>query len=391
MESSKKLFTPEFAAINLIVFLNYCNIALFFYFTEYLASISIPDEWWGFLISVFSLVILVLRPMISPFSNAHNSRKWLIWSTLGVMAILCCYGLAHGVVSMTFVRVLHGVAYVVMTVAITSRMVVSIPKERSSLAFSVISVISLLPYAVVPPLVVQATDILGSFPAALMAAALLMGLTFPLMAIMPGDSKNIERQAATTLSLDEIKSNFKNTSIVATLLIAVVVWTAYAPVFFFLNKFGNSIGVSNPGFFFTISSVAEIVVRLVGGGLMDKGNKPRLLMAAVLWLAGCYSIMVFVNSANLFFLMGLFMGIGWGLIMPLLSSIVFDISEPRFRAFNTNITFQMFQMGFFVGPIIGAYFMNSGGLPQFFVFAALSLVISLAPAVWSFRHASDRR
>ncbi len=391
MESSKKLFTAEFASINLIVFLNYCNIALFFYFTEYLSSISIPAEWWGLLISVFSLVILVMRPLVSPFSNAHNSRKWLFWSTLGVMAILCLYGFARGVVSMTFIRVLHGLAYVVMTVAITSRMVVSIPRERSSLAFSVISVISLLPYAVVPPLVIQATDILGSFPAALMAAAVLMGLTFPLMTVMPDDSEKIERQVATTLSLEEIKSNFKNASIVVTLLIAVVVWTAYAPVFFFLNKFGNSIGVSNPGFFFTISSVAEIVVRLVGGGLMDKGNKPHLLMAAVLWLAGCYAILGFVSSANHFFLMGLFMGIGWGLIMPLLSSIVFDISEPRFRAFNTNITFQMFQMGFFVGPIVGAYFMNASGLPQFFVYAAVSLILSVAPAFWIFSHGRDRR
>ena len=343
------------------------------------------------MISVFSLVILILRPVISPFSNAHNSRKWLLWSTLGIMTILCCYGLAHGVVSMTAVRILHGVAYVVMTVAITSRMVVSIPRERSSLAFSVISVISLLPYAIIPPMVVLATDILGGFPATMVAAAALMGLTFPLMALLPGDPEKTSSQAAATLSVKEIKSNLKNPYIAVILLIAVIVWTAYAPVFFFLNNFGASIGVSNPGFFFTVSSVAEIVVRLVGGGLMDKGNKPYLLMFAVLWLSGCYAVLGFVNSVQIFFLMGLLMGVGWGLIMPLLSSIVFDISEPRFRAFNTNITFQMFQMGFFVGPIAGGYFIDMGGFNQFLVFAAVSLVFSVVPAFIVFRDGRYRQ
>jgi len=57
---------------------------------------------------------------------------------------------------------------------------------------------------------------------------------------------------------------------------------------------------------------------------------------------------------TVFYAMGLFMGLGWGVAMPVLSGLVFDLSEVRFRALNTNLSMQMFQAGFLVGPLVGA-------------------------------------
>lgn len=385
MDTSKKLFSLEFVAINLIIFLNYCNIALFFHFTSYLGSIPIAPEWFGFLIGIFSLVILLLRPVISPFSNAYNSRKWIGVSTFFVIISLLLYGVANSVISMAIVRIFHAIAYVVLTVAVTSRMVLSIPREKSSLAFSIISVISLMPYAIIPPAVVYLSAELGSFQRVLAVAGLLMALTYPLLVLIPDDSDSVTPEARSPLSLTEMKANLRNICILVVLGISVVVWTTYAPVFYFLNDFGVSIGVSNPGLFFTISSLSEIGVRLVGGGLMDRENKTGLLVYALMWLAVCYLSMGFVRGSVLFYLMGLLMGLGWGLIMPLLSSIVFDLSEPRFRAFNTNLTFQMFQLGFFVGPVFGAPLVEHGRFDQLFFSGSLMLVIVAALSFFIFR------
>jgi len=385
MDTSKKLFSIEFVAINLIIFLNYCNIALFFHFTSYLGSISIAPEWFGFLIGIFSLVILLLRPVISPFSNAYNSRKWIGVSTFFVIISLLLYGVANSVISMAIVRIFHAIAYVVLTVAVTSRMVLSIPREKSSLAFSIISVISLMPYAIIPPAVVYLTAALESFQRVLAVAGLMMALTYPLLVLIPDDSDSVKPEARSPLSLSEMKTNLRNICILVVLGISVVVWTTYAPVFYFLNDFGVSIGVSNPGLFFTISSLSEIGVRLIGGGLMDRENKTGLLVYALMWLAVCYLAMVFVRGSGMFYLMGLLMGVGWGLIMPLLSSIVFDLSEPRFRAFNTNLTFQMFQLGFFVGPVFGAPLVEHGRFDQLFFSGSLMLVMVTALSFFIFR------
>lgn len=385
MNRQTKLLSTEFVAINGIVFLNYCNIALFFYYTEYLSSISIPVEWFGFLIAIFSLVILLIRPIISPFSTPHNSKKWVVISTIFIMMALFSYSFATSVLTMTLVRILHGLAYVVMTVAITSRLVVAIPPEKSSLAFSIVSVISLLPYALVPPFVVWATDILGSFPKALDLGAILMVITFPLLALVPNERCSSQDGIRSAISWKDVEANLKNVSIITVLLVAVIVWGCYAPVFFFLNNFGDSLGIQNPGLFFTISSFSEIAVRLFCGTLMDKGNKPKLMLAALIWLGTGYLAMSFVKSSGAFYSMGLFLGLGWGLIMPLLSSIVFDISEPKFRAFNTNMTFQMFQLGFFIGPVVGARLIQQGSFSTIFLFGALALFIAALCASIVFR------
>jgi predicted MFS family arabinose efflux permease len=53
---------------------------------------------------------------------------------------------------------------------------------------------------------------------------------------------------------------------------------------------------------------------------------------------------------------------------------MFDLSDPRFQAFNTNLGMQMFQAGFFLGPFIGAPIVIRWGFPALYILcAALSL------------------
>jgi len=104
MSHKERLFTSEFLALNAIIFLTYCNMALFFEFHKYLQTLPIPGEWSGLLIGIFSLAVLVLRPIISPFIQPGNALPWLVVSTVGVILALLSYNLAHDVVSMVLVR-----------------------------------------------------------------------------------------------------------------------------------------------------------------------------------------------------------------------------------------------------------------------------------------------
>ena len=141
----------------------------------------------------------------------------------------------------------------------------------------------------------------------------------------------------------------------------LLVWTAFAPVFFFLQGQGEKIGATNPGWFFTLSTMTEIGVRLLAGHWFDRLGKARALAASMAWLAVGYLVMAHLSEPTVFYAMGLFMGLGWGVAMPVLSGLVFDFSGPRFRALNTNLSMQMFQAGFLVGPVIGAPILGHWG------------------------------
>ncbi len=64
------------------------------------------------------------------------------------------------------------------------------------------------------------------------------------------------------------------------------------------------------------------------------------------------------------------------MVMPLLNAIVFDISQPRFRALNTNLTMAVFQAGFFLGPLLGGTALLHWGHRVLYVASGIVLLIA---------------
>jgi len=351
--NDRPLFTRSFVAFNIITFLSFCNIAIFFQFHDYLGTLPIDPRWFGFLIAVFSLVVLVARPFISPFLNEFNARKWLLISTGGVIVSLFLYDCVRSVEAMTLVRVVHGAGYVVMNTALVALLVGYIPPGKSGQAFGLFSIITLLPYAVIPPILAPVMAWGGGFAHVLDLSALLMALTFPLALLLdPPVAKEPGPETSGQWRRD-ILENLRDGRVLLMLFISLVVWTTFAPLFFYIDSYGEKLGISNAGWFFTLSTFAEIGVRVGAGKAFDRHDKPKMLGLGIAWVGLGFLFLGGVSSPIPFFLVGIFLGLGWGVVMPLLTAIVFDISQPRFKALNTNLTLVVFQGGFFLGPLAG--------------------------------------
>ncbi len=360
MAPSEKIFTKEFLALNGVIFLVFCNVAIFFQFQNYLqGELHLPQSSLGFLIGIFAFTALIVRPIISPFLHSDNARKWLFISTVGVIASLILYYPARGFWSMAVVRVLHGGIYVVLATAALTKIMDSIPENRSGQAFGLITVITLLPYAVMPPLLDPLIRALGGFLPVLYLTAFLMILVFPLLLLIKTKDKEMGKKAGQRITGREQIENLKDQQVFSLLLISLLVYTAFAPVFFFLKGYALKIGISNPGWFFTLSTFVEIAVRLFGGSLLDKGGKFRLLFFSLSGLVAAYFILAHTSGLYLFYGLGLGFGLCWGVAMPLLNGLIFDCSAVRFRALNTNLAMVMFQGGFFLGPLLGGWILSN--------------------------------
>ena len=360
MLKPERLITKEFIALNAIIFLAFCNIAVFFQFHQYLGTLPIPAEYFGTLIGLFSVSVLVIRPIISPLIHRDNAKRWILISCAGVIISLFLYNAAHDLWSMALVRLAHGAAYVVLATAALNRMVEAIPVNKSSQAFGLISVITLLPYAVIPPLLGPLIHWAGTFDRVLDLSALVMFLAFPLLSFIqdePAETAN-HRDG---MALAELGRNLSDPRVIVLLLLSLLVWTSFTPVFYFLKGYAEEIGIGNAGWFFTISTLMEISVRIVAGHLFDRVNKWLLLMVALAWLGAGNLILASSPGLVTFYAMSVFLGLGWGVAMPVLSGLVFDVSQPKFRALNTNLAMEMFQAGFFVGPIAGGAILVAWG------------------------------
>ncbi|MBW1971507.1 MAG: MFS transporter [Deltaproteobacteria bacterium] len=377
-DSKEALFTKEFLVLNGIIFLVYCNIAIFFQFYQYLKSLSIEPEWIGFLIGLFSLTALVIRPFVSPILNPENAIKWIYISLIAVIISLLLYYPAKGQLSMAFVRIMHGAAYVIMATAVIAKVVGVIPPKRSGEAFGMISVITLLPYAVIPPILPPLIKKFDGFIPVLYLTALILVFVFPLLFLLKGKKSKQSAIPSDRIHLNDLIEDLSDKRILLLLIISLLLFTAFTPIFYFIKSYGESVGITNPGWFFTISTFTEIAVRVFGGRMFDKFNKSVLLFISLFGLMVGYILLANIKGILLFYWLGFFFGLSWGGALPVLNSLIFDISLPRFRALNTNLGLEMFQGGFFLGPFIGGFFIANWNYSVLYYFCATLIVVGMA-------------
>ncbi len=374
----ESVWNRELLLIMGATFLVYSNISVFFHFYEYLRTLSVDPRAYGLLISVFSAVPLLVRPLISPFFHTGNAYRFLYLGTVLLIGSLTLYSLAHGFWSMLGVRVLHGLSFVLLGTALMTVTIEYIPKGRSAQFFGLLAVIVLIPNTIVPPALPFLARGLGGFTQVLILFAVLTGLVFPLLAkTRKAESTLSGGSASQGLSKTEILEDLGDTLIACLLLSMLLLYTAHALVFFFLDGFSRHIGIMGAGFFLTLSTVGEIGVRIAAGSLFDRFNKGKLAALCMMAMVPAYWALACVRSENGFFLIGFVLGLGWGIAMPVFNALLFDVSRPRLRAFNTNMGFQMFQGGFFLGPFIGALLIACAGFRSVFIVCA---VFSLASA-----------
>lgn len=376
---SKALFSRGTVLLYVATLLAYANIAVFFQYVAYLHSLPIDPRWTGLLIGSFSAVSLVLRPVVSPFFHAGSTPRYLIGGTALLVAALLGYRVADTLATMLAVRILHGLAFVVLGTALLFLMVERIPKQRSAQAFGLLAIVVLIPNTLIPPVLPVLVRLLGGFTNVLTAFAAASLLVLPLALAGGRDgSRSAGPAPRHPLKAAEILCNLKDLRVVLSLGAMLLLYSGYAMVFFFIDGYGRVIGVAHRGFFLTLATAGEIGVRLAAGHLFDRLNKRLLAGWTLAAMSLGYVLLANVSGKGAFFGLGLLLGVAWGVSMPVFNGLLFDISAVRLRAFNVNLGMQMFQGGFFVGPFIGAAVAGSWGFSAVFYVCAVFGLLAAA-------------
>jgi predicted MFS family arabinose efflux permease len=381
------LVSRRFCSLMAATFLAYANISVFFSFVEHLQSLPIDSADYGILIGSLAAASLVVRPVISPFFHAGNARRMLIIGTLLSAGSLAAYSFAGGLFSMLTVRILHGAAFAVLGTALMALIIEEIPREKSAQFFGYLSIVTLIPNTLVPPLLPFLKIHLGGFNQILLIFALLTLCIIPLVLSKGADGKkDLSPRTSAPLTKPEIMANLGDLNVLRILGAMLLFYCGHALVFFFLDGFSRHIGLAFGGIFLTLSTIGEIGIRVGAGSAFDRMNKYRLAALTLLGLAIAYMVLAHVQGKWLYLGLGLFFGLGWGIAMPVFNGLMFDVSSPNVRALNINLGLQMFQAGFFLGPILGAPLLSRWGYPALYHLCAgmslISAILLLKGGVW---------
>lgn len=380
----QKLYSAEFISLIFILFFGFCNMSVFYSFYSYLEHLGISAEWRGIIVGLEPMTAFFLRPAVGIFIHAGNALVFLRLSMISLALILCTYTVTVSLPSLILLRICHGAAFVTLVSAGIALLVHFIPREKSTQGFGVMSLASLIPYAVAPMLteiairhlrseaVIYALVSILAIPGIVLISAVSPRIRNTLNKMDPGD---LQRPA-----IGQVWQNIRRVPVILILTMNLLVFFTYATVFYFIKSFlvhqdlGQDVGI-----FFAVSMGVMIVIRTGFGRVMDSGNKVLTLGGMAFFLAAVYVLLPWVDSLPRLFLAAGCYGMAMGGILPLLNAIMFEFSAKQFQGINSNFMMFMMDAGFFLCPMImGAVLAVGGSFSLLFLSCSAITLILIA-------------
>jgi MFS family permease len=379
----RKLWSFEFLSLCLIIAVAFGNISVFYSFYHYLGVIEIPIAWRGFLVGLEPMSAFILRLFVLPWLHVRNAFSVTMVSLVLLIVASCTYPWVTTVPEMIVLRIFHGAVFVLLTSAVIALVVNFIPGDKSGQGFSIISIATMIPYAVIPPL----SEVLLPYvrnEADIYAAVSIFSVVaiFLLIAIRGrlGDAlRSMDGVLLRRPTFSEIRENLRLRSVVILLAAIFLIYLAHATLFYFLKDLSLQIRTGDVGLFFTISMLTMISVRALGAALFDKTNKLSTLQKALALLIPCLILLPLAAFPAAYYLLAALYGLCMGVILPLLNAVLFSASPPPLRGLNTNMTLFTMDVAYFLVPYIGGMLIALGtGFDVLFYIATGFVMLSLA-------------
>ena len=373
MPEKQSLPRLEFITLCSLVFMAVCNISVYYSLNIYLQELGFTKSLAGLLISVYSLSGMFMYATVSNRITAVNAYRFMFAGMVLVSLCGCGYLYIHDFLPLLLLRIGQGVGIFMVLAPCVAILVSMVSQENVGSAFSLYSTALLLPYAVMPHVSEQVGTLVEG-PAWIYAGtAGLIPLAFLLTLFLQFRTSKMEKHGQSSegaISARESYANLMRLKIFSVLTVNGVYFMIFTGLFFLFQDFAHSRGISQAGYFFSLQMGVMIAIRLFGGTLFDRFSKRGLIVTAFVFTSGGFVLLNGLHDESMLLPIAVVFGIGMGLSAPALNSLMFVVSEPRFRGFNVNMMMFTVHMGSFLGPLIGGVAVDSMGYSGFLWIAA---------------------
>jgi predicted MFS family arabinose efflux permease len=379
MRDEAKLWTPGFILLNLQFLIVTSVTALFFPFQAYLQGLGFSQETIGVIIGADALASLFIQPIAALLIHARSARLWLAGGSAIFAIALFLEGRSTAFAPLLATRLLQGAGFSCAVSALIAMIVETIPAGMSGRAFGWTSLIRLVPYAAAPLLFDALAIAPAAFGQTLQAAAVLALAPASTAFMLRGANASPSRTQAAPPGFSGALASLGDRRVALLLVACLMLYSGYAATFFYVRELAVSLGIGASGLFFTLATSTMMLTRLLGGALFDLFDKVLLSVGGLCLIAVSYAALPLAQHPELFFALALFLGLGWGAVMPLQAAIMFDVSPEAARGLNQNLLMTMMQASFFTGPALAGILLSASGFNALFLSAAsASLLAALA-------------
>jgi MFS family permease len=331
----------------------------------------------GLIIGFYAFSALAIRP-ISGFLIDKYGRKYLYLGSLLLFSlIMASYNVAYTFFILLVIRLFHGATWGVLTTGGSTIAADIIPEKKRGVGIGIFGLSFTLSMALGPAVgewILQKFDFNVLFWSAFFVGilAFIMALNVNIPKISAGNQKV------------RIQNLFDN-KVAPVALVMILLTFPFAGIMSFISLFSEEIGIPNGGaYFFLFYAIGVGVLRPVAGLVMDKKG-PKLVIAACMILSFTGMIMIGLSgSAWVLYASAIITGLGNGLIMPVMQTMVINMVSPERRGVANSTLFSAIDLGFGLGSFLLGTIAEIYSLRTMFMVNALIIII---PTVYFFTYA----
>jgi len=364
------LYTKDF----LLHCFSYLLMAVSFYFLLPTLPTYVTDilgenaDKVGYIIGIYALSALIVRPLSGYAFDKYGRRKLFLVAMFCYALVMAAYGLAASFIFLLFLRLVNGGFWGIVTTGggtITSDLV---PDSRRGEGIGIFGLSMTLSMAIGPLIGLQILKETGSYQALFITSGVLCSLAV-IMSFFVNHPRISNRK--NKLSWE----NVFEPKVLKVSMVMLLLAFPFAGIMSFITLFAKELSIESTGMFFLIYAIGVSIIRPTTGKMMDrKGPAFVMLLSFIGTISGL--VLLSQSTAEPGFLVAAFvLGLGNGIVMPTLQTMVINMVKPEKRGVATSTFFSSIDLGIGIGAFFLGNIAEIFSLSQMYLFCAISMVI----------------
>lgn len=381
-QPTERLWSRNFVCIILINFLIFCtHFMALSTFPFYVESLGGSEALAGLAATLFSLVAVLLRPVIGWLLDNGKRRLILLIGIIG-MGLMPVGYICVPVLAIAFVfRMVHGASLACSNTSTATIATDSVPHSRLAEGMGMFGMATALATSCAPALGLALME--KSFTALYLTAAGLCVVALGLFALLRLPKPVFEKKP---LRLRELLDRDAMPASVITLVFML----SFGALENFLAKFASDNGLPSGGVFFAVMAVVLLLVRLTLGKVADQKGEAVFVYTCNASMFAALVLLSLVPNTVTFYLAAILAGYGFGGLEPALQSMAVHLAGPDRRGAANSTFLCAYDIGIGLGGGIAGSLITALGYGPMFSIIALSNVASLLLYVfWGRRQPSS--
>ena len=379
--AKERLITPSYCLILAANFLLYFAFYLIlpilpFYLTEVFQT---GNAAVGIILSCYTIASLCIRPFSGYLLDTLSRKPLYLIAYFVFIAIFAGYILAGTLTLFIMLRIAHGLAFGMVTVAGNTIVIDISPSSRRGEAVGYYGLMNNTAMSFGPMIGLFMHDAY-SFETIFMCAFLAGTIGFITACLVKTPAKQpVKREP---ISLDRFVLIKGVPAGVALLLLSI----PYGMTSTYVAMYAKEIGITtSSGLFFTFMAIGMAVSRMFSGRQVDKGRITQvitlglyLVCTCFFLLAACDKLMEWTPQLTniVFFMIALFLGIGFGTMFPAFNTLFVNLAPNSQRGTATSTYLTSWDVGIGIGLMTGGYIAQLSSFSIAYLFGACLTVVS---------------